>query len=158
MSWNKAYSVFPLWTFFQYKGYQLRAKSSRSSSFLKRYSLRRWNMHELMWLEEKRLSHPIRTCRRVGDGFAWTIPFDTKNVQWSKVPDHVLVYASYRMHSREDEMPIAYEIYAIEFRDQKLNYRCLSISHMLWFLREKVNYSTAQDGTVRKTSGFHWHS
>lgn len=84
-SWNKAYSKLLLSTFVQYKGYQLRAESSRSSSFLKGYSLKGWNMHELMWLEEKRLNHLIRTCRRVGDGFAWTIPFDTKNVQWSKV-------------------------------------------------------------------------
>lgn len=56
-----------------------------------------------------------------------------------KGPDHILEYASCRMHPRQDEVPIAYQIYAIQFRDQKLNYRYLSIWHMLWFLREKVN-------------------
>lgn len=141
MSWNRAYSVFPLSTFIQYKGYQLGGPFSRSPSLLNEYSLRGWNMQKLMWLEEKRLNHPIRTYRRIGDGFTWTIPFDTKSVQWSKIPDYVLEYACFQMHSRQDMGPIAYQISTTEFIDQDLKYRYLSNFNMLWFLREKVDCS-----------------
>ena len=139
MSWNRAYSVFPLATFIQYKGYQLGARFSRSPSLLNELSLRGWNMQKLMWLEEKRLNHPIRTYRRIGDGFTWTIPFDTKNIQWSKIPDYVLEYACFQMHSRQDRRPIAYQISTTEFIDQDLKFRYLSNFNMLWFLREKVS-------------------
>ena len=40
MSWNTAYSVFPLSTFIQYKGYQLGGPFSRSPSLLNEHSLR----------------------------------------------------------------------------------------------------------------------
>ena len=94
-----------------------------------------------MCLEEKRLNHPIRTYRRIGDGFTWTIPFDTQNVQWSKIPDYVLEYACFQMHSRQDTGPIAYQINTTEFVDQTLKYRYSSNWDMLWFLREKVDSS-----------------
>ncbi len=141
MSWNRAYSVFPLSTFIQYKGYQLGGPFSRSPSLLNEHSLRGWDMQKLMWLEEKRLNHPIRTYRRIGDGFTWTIPFDTKNVQWSKIPDYVLELACFQMHSRQGKIPVAYQINTTEFVDQTLKYRYLSNWDMLWFLREKVDCS-----------------
>ena len=145
MSWNKAYSVFPLSTFVQYKGYELGAKCPRSC-FLKEYTgypLRGWNMQDLMRSEEKRLNHPIRTYRRVGDGFTWTIPFDTENVQGSKLPDYVLEYACFQMQSRQTTHFTDYQIFTYEYKDRTLKYRYLSNWDMLGFIRDKIDCSTA---------------
>ena len=95
MSWNKAYSLFPLSTFVEYEGYKLVAKYSPSCLSLRGHSSRGSNLQELIRLEEHHLKHPIRKYRRVGDGFTWKIPFDTKNVQWSNIPDQVLEYQSF---------------------------------------------------------------
>lgn len=79
-------------------------------------------MRERIPLEEHHLNHPVRKYRRVGDGFSWTIPFDTKNIQWSKIPDQVLEHQSFKMIALIGEghgvnEPIAIQmLYAIKFR------------------------------------------
>ena len=97
MSWNKAYSAFPLSTFVQHKGYQLKALDEYFAPLVSKYSRRGWNMQEIMWPEERRVNHPIRKHRRIGDRFTWTIPFNTKGIKWSKTPDYVLEHACFRI-------------------------------------------------------------
>ena len=145
MSWNKAYSVFPLSTFVQYKGCELGARG-RLSSFLKEYfgyPLRGWDMQELMRLEEKRLNHPIRKYRQVGDGFTWIIPFDTEHVQGSKLPDYVLDYACFQMESRQGMLVADYQIFTYTYIDRTLKYRYLFNWDMLRFIGDKIDCSTA---------------
>ena len=102
MSWNKVYSVFPLSTPIQHKGYQLKPIDDHHAPLVNKYSRRGWDMQEIMWPEEKRINHPVRKYRRLGDRFTWTIPVDSKKVEWSKTPDYVLEYASFRMVSNHE--------------------------------------------------------
>ena len=140
MSWNKAYSIFPLSTFVQYQGYQLAAKYSPCCLSLKGYSSRGWNLQKFIRLEEHHLNHPIRKYRRVRDGFTWTIPLDTKNVQWSKIPDQVLEYQSFKIMARIGggyaiNEPIGCHIRAREFMDETLSYRYLCSIDLFRFLQ-----------------------
>jgi len=93
ISWNKAYSLFPLITHIQRKGYLLKDLDEYITS--PEYNRQGWKIQELMWPEEKRLNHPIRHTRRVGDRYTWTLPLDTKGVAWSKTPDYVLEHACF---------------------------------------------------------------
>ena len=151
MSWNKAYSIFPLSTFGQYKGYNLvgryrpAPRDNLSCSSLRGYSLRGQNLQELLRREEDHLNHTIRKYRRVGDGFTWTIPFNTKNVQWSKIPDQVLEYQYFQMVApivkayRVNE-PIACHIGAIEYINETLRYRYLCSIDLFRFLKSHIDY------------------
>ena len=144
MSWDKAYSVFPLSTFVQYKGYQLGVNGS-FSAYLKRlaYPLGRWNMQKVMRLGEKRLNHPIRTFRRVRDTFTWTIPFDTENAQCSKIPDYVLEYASFQMKSRYVFKHYDYRVSTYGYKNRTLKYQYLVNLDMQYFVRAKIDCLTA---------------
>lgn len=141
MSWNKAYSIFPRSTFIQYNGFKLEAKDSRSCFSPGEKTFAGWNLQELVWLEEQPLNHPIRKYRRVGDGFSWTIPFNTKNVQWSKIPDYVLEYQSFKMNPLAGFFdgvvrPVAYQTVATEFMDETLSYRYLCNRDLFRFLNQ----------------------
>ena len=152
MSWNKSYSIFPLSTFVQYKGYKLvgkyrpAARDDLSCFSLRGDSFGGWNLQELIRLEEHHLNHPIRKYRRVGDGLTWTIPFDTKNVQWSKIPDQVLEYQSFKIIARMVKAyrinePIACHIGAMEYMNETLRYRYLCSIELLRFLKSHFDYS-----------------
>ena len=145
MSWNKAYSVFPLSTFVQYKGYQL-GVNGHFSSYLQEYlayPLGGWNMQGVVCLEEKRLNHPIKTFRRVGDRFTWTIPFETENVQWSKIPDYVLEYACFQMESRYVMKHFDYKIFTYGYINRTLKYQYLVNWDMQYFVRAEIDCLTA---------------
>ncbi len=97
MNWNKAYSMFSLSKFVQYKGYHWKLWAAAFC-------------YETILLEggicmnacaERCLNPTFRRCRWVGDEFIWTISYETKNVQWSKIADHVLEYASCNMYSQK---------------------------------------------------------
>ena len=156
MSWNKAYSIFPLSTFVQYKGYKLvgryklAARDNLSCFSLRGYSFRPWNLQGLIRLEEHHLNHPIRKYRRVGDRFTWTIPFDTKNVQWSETPDQVLECDSFKMIARIGEgygvnQPIACHIDATKVMDETPNYRYLCSMDFFRFLNQHFKYSILRE-------------
>ena len=122
LSWNKAYSVFALPTSIQHKSYLLREWDETAEEIVRYYSPG-WNVQEVMWPEEKRLNHPIRERRRIGDGYTWMIPFNTRQVEWSKTPDYVLEHACFKMNlsmNYDDSKP--YDVdngdvrhYAIDF-------------------------------------------
>lgn len=105
-------------------------------------------MQEVMCLEERRLNHPIRTYRRVGDRFAWKMPFDTENVQQSTIPDYVLEYACFQMQSRRLGMHYDYQVFTYEYTDWILKYRYLSNSCMLRFFHENT-YQREMDQSAK---------
>ena len=103
LSWNKAYSLFPLPTFIQYKSYPLQKWDEATRLAAKADFRRGWNVQGVLWPEEKHPNQPIRERRRVGDRYAWIIPFDTKQVKWSKTPDYVLEHACFMMDEISDD-------------------------------------------------------
>lgn len=98
ISWNKAYSVFPLPTFIQRTCYLLSSWTKGTTNSAQVLSRRGLNVQGVMWPEDNRRNHPIRRRRRIGDRFTWTIPFDTREVQTSKTPDYVLEYACFEVY------------------------------------------------------------
>lgn len=97
LSWNKAYSVFPLPTFIQHKCYLLHDWDTFTDLSARYISQRGWSVQGVMWPEEKRRNHPVRERRRVADRYTWTIPFDTRKVESSKTPDYVLEHSCFKM-------------------------------------------------------------
>ena len=97
ISWNKAYSVFPLPTFIQRKSYMLQCCDEDTGVLVRELCRSGWNVQGVMWPEEQRSNHPIRERRRIGDRYTWVIPFDTRKVEWSKTPDYVLEHACFKM-------------------------------------------------------------
>lgn len=98
ISWNKAYAPFPLPTFIHNKGYLLQEYDERTEQAVRTQSdPDGLDIQGVMWPEDRRLNHPIRQRRRLGDHHTWTIPFDTAGIEVSKTPDYVLEHACFTM-------------------------------------------------------------
>ena len=97
ISWNKAYSVFPLPTFILKTCYLLSPWIKGTANSAQVLSRRGLNVQGVMWPEDNRRNHPIRRRRRIDDRYTWTIPLDTRKVQTSKTPDCILEYACFEM-------------------------------------------------------------
>ena len=79
-----------------------------------------------MWPEEKRRNHPIRERRRIGDGYTWMIPFNTRQVEWSRTPDYVLEHACFKMDlSMNYDDPKPYNIEYDAFRHYTIDFDTL---------------------------------
>lgn len=53
-------------------------------------------------------SSSIRERRRIDDRYTWTIPFDTRKVEYSKRPGYVLEYSCFKIDlsvSYDDNIP-----------------------------------------------------
>ena len=141
MSWNNAYSVFALPTFIQYKSYLLSCWDENIREAAIGDCLRGWNLQGVMWPEEKRQNHPIRERRRISDRYTWIIPFDTRQVEWSKTPDHVLEYACFNMdvsQSYDDNRPY-------DSQDKRVrHYRIVGKSFVHWVLKHEYFISDPQ--------------
>ena len=97
VSWNKAYSVFPLPTFILKTCYLLKSWNECTVNSAQVLSRRGLNVQGVMWPEDNRRNHPIRRRRRIDDRYTWKIPFDARNVQTSTTPDYVLEYACFEV-------------------------------------------------------------
>lgn len=95
ITWNKAYSIFPLITFIQYRGYLLQPLHDGSSPFISKYTRRGWKIQEIVWPEDWKVNHSIQPYRRIGDRYTWTISLDTSKVSWSQTPDYVLEHSCF---------------------------------------------------------------
>lgn len=157
LSWNKGYSLFPLPTFIQHKGYIL---NDSDAGAVEGFPQRGWNIQGVMWPEEKRCNHPIRERRRVGDRYTWIISFDTSNVEASKTPDSVLEFASFNMDlslsydntkpydaKKEDVRYYAIEVDILKSKVLKHTY-CYGDVRLLNFLTPRLHSSTILE--VRK--------
>ncbi|KAL8893571.1 MAG: hypothetical protein Q9192_005134 [Flavoplaca navasiana] len=104
ITWNKAYTLCPLTTFIQKRGYLLHESDDYLASLVDKYTQRGWNIQSTMRPEDQKVNHSVKAHRRVGDQFTWKIPFDVRNVKCSKTPDAVLerVFFRFRRTSRGD--------------------------------------------------------
>ncbi|KAL8976048.1 MAG: hypothetical protein Q9205_007875, partial [Flavoplaca limonia] len=95
ITWNKAYSIFPLTTFIQKRGYLLRLPDADFASLMVNYTQRGWTIQQSLRPGDPRANHPIRENRRIADKFTWLIPLDVRKVKSSKTPDAVLEYSTF---------------------------------------------------------------
>ena len=101
ISWNAAYSIFPLYTFQYYKSIFLKDlefayEEEHIKDCVRKYKARGWAIEPKLRAEDKKkIKNPFRLVRRVGDEFTWKISFNTQQVTWSKTPDTVMEYAHF---------------------------------------------------------------
>ncbi|KAL8655751.1 MAG: hypothetical protein Q9226_002923 [Calogaya cf. arnoldii] len=98
IAWNTAYSLHPQMTFIQRKGYMQKDLNEFFSQQVAKYSARGWTIQTKL-PDDHRFNHPIRGHRRIGDPYAWKIDFDVSKVEKSPVPDSVLHYSSFSIHT-----------------------------------------------------------
>lgn len=139
ITWNKAFSVFPLVTFIQKRGYMLQPSDDYFMSLVVKYTQRGWKIQETMWPEDHRVNHPLRRYRRIGDRYSWRIPLDISNVKWSKTPDAVLEFAQFGLSCSEG----SYDVLAMVYKSHAQQYR-YTYSDPIWcrFLGRRVTRLT----------------
>lgn len=97
LTWSKAYAIFPLPTFIHHRGYLLSPDDDDHKPLLAKYEKRGWEWQYVLKDNEAKFNHPIRFARRIGDRYTWTIPLDTRGVEWPKTSDSVIEYSSFGM-------------------------------------------------------------
>lgn len=159
VTWNKAYSIFPLCTCIHRKSYvlQCRHTSSTTMPWLSRHG---WKIQEVMWPEEQRSNHPIRHDRRIGDRFSWVIPLDISQVEWPKKPDFVVETACFSISAERYSPPrpslcreigdgvesMSYTITTRPFTSKCLKYTYLPSSIAMGeFLRRRADVATLME-------------
>ena len=159
ITWNNAYSLFPLSTFVRYKVHLLVELREHYSSCVRKYSARGWQIQQSMCTEEEHDNRPLEEYRRVGDRYTWKIPLDILRVQWSKVPDFVIEYASFSVEAvrkygffeRHMEKDTIYNLKALPFDAHCLRYRYIHgqapqhnprVQWWLCFLRKRCDWLT----------------
>ncbi|MCJ1381787.1 hypothetical protein MMC17_004898 [Xylographa soralifera] len=127
ISWNKAYSIFPLPTHVQHKTYLLTKMNDRSGILLSDQSQRGWDVQDVLWQEEESPRHPVQLQRFIGDEFTWTIPFDTDDMEPSITPDNVLQYSQFGLQKAaqrvSDDSFYYYRISSVIYEACTLRYR-----------------------------------
>lgn len=80
ISWEKAYSLFPVSTFVHYDSFLLRSRSQGNAALLAKYTARGWNNRGPLPRDYRGVNHPVRECRRIGDRWTWGLPLDVNGV------------------------------------------------------------------------------
>ncbi|MCJ1415051.1 hypothetical protein MMC32_001381 [Xylographa parallela] len=114
MTSSKAYAIFPLPTFLQYKTYALNVLDDACWSTLAKYTQRGWRTQDVLWEEEESPYHPIRKLRRIGDHSTWRIPLDMTNMEKCSMPNEVFEKAEFGMVLSSDGHPDTELNYTIE--------------------------------------------
>lgn len=106
ITWNKAYSIFPIQTLIHRKCHALRLWNDEFGSLLREQVSQGWTNRDVIWPELRTdARHRIRNGhRRVGDQSSLTISLDTKNVQKASTPDSAIEFAQFEIFT-EPESP-----------------------------------------------------
>ncbi len=102
LTWNKAYSLFPLPTFIQYRTVLFKGLDPYYANMIRKYRRRGWTVVPKLYNEDYTDSCPFDEERRVGDPFTWMIPFNNTNVTPSKTPDTALEYCAFSVLDEPD--------------------------------------------------------
>lgn len=98
VTWNNAYSMFPLETLVKHRFYPLKSFDDGFGSRLKELAHQGWTTRDIIWpdLENGGCSKVTR-LRRVGDSSSLIIPLNTKAVIPPSIPDFVIEYAQFEV-------------------------------------------------------------
>ena len=133
ISWNTAYSMFPLTTFVHHKNHLLQPLDDYNASLLVKYNVRGWISQGVQWHEEcQTTKYPFQQRRRVGDQFSWRLPLDVTDVISSApaCPDLVMQYANFgilKQGTMQVDTPVPY------YRISTTPYSSLMLKHQYLF-------------------------
>ena len=108
ITWNKAYSIFPMQTLIHRKCHPLRLWNDEFGSLLREQVSQGWTNRDVIWPElTTDARHRISNGhRRVGDQSSLTISLDTNDVQKASTPDSAIEFAQFEIFT-ELESPFA---------------------------------------------------
>jgi hypothetical protein len=149
LTWNKAYSLFPLPTFVYHKTYLFKGLDEYHAGLMGKYGRRGWLVQPTLWEEEKNSSCPLLGERRVGDRFSWKIAFNTNGVRKSQVPNEALEYCAFSLRESSDFFPEPPEHYRVEadlFVSKVLKHQyTYSSSNLMCFYGERTDRLTQME-------------
>jgi hypothetical protein len=108
MTWNKAYSIFPVPTFLRHEVIPTKPLDHEIGQELLRASKRGWRflVHDIdRDNDDARRDHKygMEHVRRVGDRYTWTMRLDTTGVTRNETPDSVIEYSAFRVTGGRDD-------------------------------------------------------
>ncbi|KAH7302900.1 hypothetical protein B0I35DRAFT_403084 [Stachybotrys elegans] len=104
MTWNKAFSMFPIDTLVKHRFYPLKSFDDGFGSCLRELAYQGWTTRDIIWPDldiAKRLG--VTRLRLVGDKFSPVIPLDTNEISPPTTPNFVITYAQFEI--LEDTQP-----------------------------------------------------
>ncbi|KAK8869378.1 hypothetical protein PGQ11_007956 [Apiospora arundinis] len=98
VTWNKAFSMFPLDTLIKHRFYPLKPFDDGFGSRLKELAHQGWTTRNIIWPDLEDAGHSrITRLRRVGDNYSLIIPLNTSAVTRPSIPDLVIEYAQFQI-------------------------------------------------------------
>lgn len=95
ISWNKAFSIFPLTTFIRQEAYCSDGYLGSMHVYVQRMG---WKTGSPILPRPQSRKHPVREERRIGDRCTWSITLKTDGVEPSETPDSIIENAFFTMH------------------------------------------------------------
>ena len=95
ITWDKAFSLFPLSTFIWHKVYVRDQCAKTTQTELRQMG---WTLVAPYIPNPRSPSHPVQHERRVGDRRTWSIVLNTDGIQSSKTPDSIIENSFFSMH------------------------------------------------------------
>lgn len=133
ISWNKAYAIFPVPTYFEQKGYLLRPLDEHLGQHLAKYSKRSYKFQDVVWEGEDPVP-ALQGLRRISDRHSWIIPFDTAGVEDSRTPDSVLEYAGFTIEksvaAEKDRREAASHLERYEINTERIKAEVLRFEYL----------------------------
>jgi len=110
VTWNKAYSIFPVQTVIHHKFYPLKPLDDDFGSVLNELGNQGWTTRDMIWpdLAADRV-RKIHRFRRVGDRFSLVIPLSIINVRQASTPDFVIEYSQLKVTTEPSNAPGAFQ-------------------------------------------------
>ncbi|RYO92279.1 hypothetical protein DL762_001728 [Monosporascus cannonballus] len=109
ITWNKAYSIFPVQTVIQHRFYPLKPLDDDFGSVLNELGNQGWTTRDVIWpdLAADVQVRKIHRFRRVGDRSSLVIPLSIINVPQASTPDFVIEYAQLEVITELPNVPRA---------------------------------------------------
>ncbi|KAF4470444.1 hypothetical protein FALBO_2654 [Fusarium albosuccineum] len=89
ISWNKAYSLFPILTIMLHKFYPLKPFDNKFSQTLQRYAKRGWTTRDILWPDLTDQGIPQKECRQISDSNSLIIELG-QSPRGNFTPDYIL--------------------------------------------------------------------
>ncbi|KAK2841552.1 hypothetical protein FQN49_006146 [Arthroderma sp. PD_2] len=98
ITWNKAYSVFPLLTFVRNEAYLLKEMDDNFGCLLVKYAPLGWTSRNMRWWNVHRGSEAMLRNRAIGGNCSLVVSLGEKGLGTPRTPDFVLEHAQFSLH------------------------------------------------------------
>jgi hypothetical protein len=155
ITWNKAYSIFPDYTFLEHETFMLQSLNDSNWKGLLKYGDRRWKNRTSA--EDERPAgkilpqslepKPFDHFRRVGDSKTWMVELDIEVVGRPSTPDFVLEHAYFATENAT---------YDIGRRRRRIQPSPSFYVNALEYTNSVLQYNYTQDDSHQRHEDF-WH-